>query len=160
MNFEKQSTIWVECSKIQWIVDAKLVYACGWRKRGNFEPLTLKHHHKHGYMWILDLYHKDFASCYPLSSLHVKSWIWKCDYKELGEFWLQELVNLLQRRYTRHMIGKMERKTKEGGELLNFLLGTMLPTKIKLKNILKLSGNWTLKDSTLKKTFLQTLCLI
>jgi hypothetical protein len=43
---------------------------------------------------------------------------------------------------------------------LNFLLGTMLPTKIKLKNILKLSGNWTLKDSTLKKTFLQTLCLI
>jgi hypothetical protein len=39
------------------------------------------------------------------------------------------------------MVGKMERKTKEGGELLNFLLGTMLPTKIKLKNILKLSGN-------------------
>jgi hypothetical protein len=39
------------------------------------------------------------------------------------------------------MIGKMERKTKEGGELLNFLLGTMLPTKIKLNNIFKLLGS-------------------
>jgi hypothetical protein len=32
------------------------------------------------------------------------------------------------------------KENKEGGELWNFLLGTMLPTKIKLKNILGLSG--------------------
>ncbi len=47
------------------------------------------------------------------------------------------------------------KENKEGGELLNFLLGTMLPTKIKLKNILGTS-----KDSALKQTFIQTLCLI
>jgi hypothetical protein len=35
--------------------------------------------------------------------------------------------------------GKDGKENKEGGELLNFLLGTMLPTKIKSNNILGLS---------------------